>query len=40
MMNDINEIKNIFNSVIEWVSTIFSDVEKEMCGFGMGRDIL
>lgn len=34
--NNINEIKKYFNSVIDWVSTIFSDVEKEMCGLEWG----
>lgn len=33
----INEIKRYFNSVIDWVSTVFSDVEKEMCGLEWGR---
>lgn len=35
--DNINEIKKYFNSVIDWVSTIFSDVEKEMCGLEWGR---
>lgn len=34
--NDINEIKRYFNSVIDWVSTVFTDVEKEMCGLEWG----
>lgn len=34
--DNINEIKKYFNSVIEWVSTIFIDVEKEMCGLEWG----
>lgn len=33
----INEIKIYFNSVIEWVSRIFNEVEKEMCGLEWGR---
>ena len=35
--NNINEIKTYFNSVIEWVSTVFTDVEKEMRGLEWGR---
>ncbi|MDD3774334.1 MAG: DUF262 domain-containing protein [Sulfurovaceae bacterium] len=35
--NNINEIKNYFNSVIDWVSAVFTDVEKEMCGLEWGR---
>ena len=35
--NTITEVKNYFNSVIDWVSTVFSDVEKEMCGLQWGR---
>ena len=30
--SNIKELKSYFNSVIDWVSTIFIDVEKEMCG--------
>lgn len=33
----INEVKVYFNSVIDWVSTVFLDVEKEMCGIDWGR---
>lgn len=33
---DINELKNYFNSVIDWVSTVFTDVEKEMQGLKWG----
>jgi Protein of unknown function DUF262 len=33
----INELKQYFNSVIDWVSTVFSDVEKEMKGLEWGR---
>jgi hypothetical protein len=29
---NINELKNYFNSVIDWVSTVFTDVYKEMQG--------
>jgi len=35
--NNINELKTYFNSVINWVSTVFSDVESEMCGLEWGR---
>lgn len=34
---NINELKTYFNSVIDWVSGVFSDVEKEMCGQEWGR---
>ena len=34
---NINELKNYFNSVIDWVSSVFTDVEKEMCGLQWGR---
>ena len=33
----INELKTYFNSVIDWVSTVFTDVESEMCGLEWGR---
>jgi uncharacterized protein with ParB-like and HNH nuclease domain len=33
----ISELKRYFNSVIDWVSTSFLDVEKEMCGLEWGR---
>ncbi|MCG8203228.1 DUF262 domain-containing protein [Tenacibaculum finnmarkense] len=32
----INELKNYFNSVIDWVSSVFIDVESEMCGIEWG----
>lgn len=35
--NNITELKNYFNSVIDWTSTVFIDVEKEMCGLEWGR---
>ncbi len=35
--NNINELKNYFNSVIDWVSTTFKDVKKEMQGLEWGR---
>lgn len=34
---DINELKTYFNSVIDWVSSLFIDVESEMCGLEWGR---
>ena len=33
---NISELKNYFTSVIDWVSTVFTDVEKEMCGIDWG----
>lgn len=35
--NNITELKIYFNSVIDWVSSVFTDVEKEMCGLEWGR---
>ena len=35
--DNIDELKNYFNSVIDWVSTVFEDVEKEMYGLDWGR---
>lgn len=34
---NITELKNYFTSVIDWVSTVFSDVESEMQGLEWGR---
>ena len=34
---NINEIKTYFNSVIDWVSAVFIDVESEMRGLEWGR---
>lgn len=34
---NITELKNYFNSVIDWVSSIFTDVESEMKGLEWGR---
>jgi hypothetical protein len=34
---NINELKTYFNSVIDWVSGVFRDVEKEMRGLEWGR---
>ncbi len=35
--NNINEVKTYFNSVIDWVSAVFKDVESEMRGLEWGR---
>ena len=35
--DNINELKIYFNSVIDWVSTVFERVEKEMCGLNWGE---
>jgi hypothetical protein len=35
--SNINELKAYFNSVIDWVSTVFIDVESEMRGLEWGR---
>jgi len=34
---DIKELTIYFNSVINWVSGVFNDVEREMCGLQWGR---
>ncbi len=34
---NINELKRYFSSVIDWVSTVFTDVESEMRGLEWGR---
>ncbi len=34
---NITELKNYFNSVIDWVSGVFNDVESEMKGLDWGR---
>jgi len=34
---DIRKVKTYFNSVIEWVSSVFQGVEQEMCGLEWGR---
>jgi hypothetical protein len=34
---DISEVKRYFKSVIDWASTVFPDVEKEMRGLKWGR---
>ena len=33
---NINELKTYFNSVIDWVSSIFMDVDSTMCGLNWG----
>jgi hypothetical protein len=33
----INEVKTYFNTVIDWVDALFSDLENEMCGLDWGR---
>ena len=33
----IKELKTYFNTVIDWVSGVFTDVESEMCGLEWGR---
>ncbi|MGM0259360.1 HNH endonuclease family protein [Enterococcus sp. AZ102] len=35
--DNINELKNYFNTVIDWVSSVFSSVESEMRGLDWGR---
>jgi hypothetical protein len=35
--DNITELKTYFNSVIDWVSSLFIDVENEMCGLEWGR---
>lgn len=35
--NNIDELTRYFNSVIDWVSGVFTDVEREMCGLEWGR---
>lgn len=35
--NNITELKTYFNSVIDWISTVFKDVETEMRGLEWGR---
>ncbi|MBU0999238.1 DUF262 domain-containing protein [Patescibacteria group bacterium] len=34
---NIKELKTYFSSVIDWVSSVFTDVESEMCGLEWGR---
>ena len=35
--DNINELKSYFNTVIDWVSSVFTDVESEMRGLEWGR---
>lgn len=35
--NSINELENYFRSVIDWVSTTFTMVERDMCGLEWGK---
>lgn len=35
--NDIIELRSYFDSVIDWISGVFDDVENEMCGLEWGR---
>ncbi|NBI12479.1 DUF262 domain-containing protein [[Haemophilus] felis] len=35
--DNINELKTYFNTVIDWVSSTFVEVKKEMCGLEWGR---
>lgn len=35
--SNINELRTYFNTVIDWISTVFIDVEKEMRGLEWGR---
>ena len=34
---DISELKSYFTSVIDWISSVFKTVEKEMCGLHWGE---
>ena len=34
---NINELKKYFNSVLDWVSSVFTDVEREMSGLEWGQ---
>jgi hypothetical protein len=35
--NNINELKKYFTSVIDWISSVFTNVESEMCGLKWGQ---
>ena len=35
--NNINELKTYFNTVIDWITTTFTDIESQMCGLDWGR---
>jgi hypothetical protein len=34
---NINEVKTYFSTVIDWASSLFKDIENEMCGLEWGR---
>ncbi len=34
---NIKEVKTYFDSVLDWIESVFTDVEKEMCGLEWGR---
>lgn len=34
---NIDKLRTYFNAVIDWVGSVFTDVEKEMCGLEWGR---
>lgn len=34
---NITELKTYFNTVVDWISGVFTDVEREMCGLEWGR---
>jgi hypothetical protein len=36
-VDNIDELKTYFNTVIDWISGVFRDVENEMCGLEWGR---
>ena len=35
--DNINELTTYFDSVIDWINAVFTDVKKEMCGLEWGR---
>lgn len=35
--NSIDQLRTYFNTVIDWAGSVFTDVEKEMCGLEWGR---
>lgn len=35
--DNINELKTYFNTVIDWISSVFIDVKDEMCGIDWGK---
>jgi len=34
---NVNELKKYFNNVLDWISSVFTDVESEMCGLEWGQ---